>query len=78
MVRLVLSSDEIGRLLKPVRGQGGWQSLLRKLQSQIEGNVLVLTQEDVARILRYREKYGSGGWQGRLGFLNRHALKPAA
>ena len=52
--------------MRPVAGQGGWQSLLRKLQKQIKGNTLTLTEDDSRRILRYILSYGSGGWQDRL------------
>jgi hypothetical protein len=50
-----------------VNGQGGFQSLLRILQGRIQnGNELVLTPDLAARIARYVQKYGSGGFQGRL------------
>ena len=78
MMRIVLSNDEVTLLLKPVVGQGGWQSLLRRLQRQLEGSVLVLGPADVQKIVRYRERYGSGGWQGRLGFLRRISFDSAA
>jgi hypothetical protein len=78
VVTINLTSDELSRLLKPVRGEGGWQRLLRKLQAQLRGPELSLTPQDVARICRYREKYGDGGWQGRLSFLKRHSLDVAA
>jgi hypothetical protein len=78
MTKVVLSNEEKGLLLKPVVGQGGWQSLLRRLQRQLDGSVLSLTPADVQRIGRYRERYGSGGWQGRLAFLRRVSLDSAA
>ena len=39
-----LNREDLGLLMRPVAGQGGWQSLLRKLQKQIDGNTLTLTQ----------------------------------
>jgi hypothetical protein len=75
---IVLSAEELELLMRPVRGKGGWQSLLRKLQRQVSGATLVLDHSDVAKVCRYRDKYGSGGWQGRLGFLKRHKLDSAA
>jgi hypothetical protein len=77
-VTIALSDHELARLLMPVRGEGGWQRLLRKLQAQLNGSVLSLTAQDLARIRRYRDKYGNGGWQGRLQFLTRVTLDSAA
>jgi hypothetical protein len=65
-VEVQLNREDLELLMRPVAGQGGWQSLLRKLQKQIEGNTLTLTEEDSRRILRYILSYGSGGWQDRL------------
>lgn len=61
-----LNREDLQLLMRPVAGQGGWQSLLRKLQKQIDGNTLTLTEDDSRRILRYILSYGSGGWQDRL------------
>lgn len=61
-----LSREDLELLSRPVAGRGGWQSLLRKLQKQINGNVLTLTEDDSRKILRYILSYGSGGWQDRL------------
>ena len=61
-----LSREDLEHLMRPVAGHGGWQSLLRKLQRQINGNTLTLTEADSRRILRYILSYGSGGWQDRL------------
>ena len=55
------------RLLKrPIEGSGGWQSLLRLLQRRLEGQDLSLTPGEIARILRYKTRYGQGGFQDRL------------
>jgi hypothetical protein len=64
-VEVQLNREDLELLIRPVAGQGGWQSL-RKLQMQIDGNTLTLTEEDSRRILRYILSYGSGGWQDRL------------
>ena len=68
--------------MRPVAGQGGWQSLLRKLQKQIKDDTLTLTEDDSRRILRYILSYGSGGWQDRLAAISgtsvrRSKAKPA-
>jgi hypothetical protein len=68
-MRVELSEQDLEQLMRPVRGQGGWQSLVRRLQRQVEGNVITLTEEDQARILHYLLSYGTGGWQDRLGAL---------
>jgi hypothetical protein len=62
-----LSGIALGRLKRPVRGRGGFQSLLRKLQDQLDGDVLRLEPADVERLIRYTLEYGTGGFQNRTG-----------
>lgn len=67
-LRLELGVGAAARLRRPVRGQGGFQNLLRTLQAQLtENNVLTLTPTLAGRIARYVRNYGDGGFQGRLG-----------
>lgn len=69
-IRIVLSSEAIAKLRLPVNGQGGFQSLLRSIQGSLgESNELVLTAAQAGRIARYVNKYGGGGFQGRLSFV---------
>lgn len=66
-IRVVLPQVAIAKLQRPVNGQGGFQSLLRVLQSRIQNdNELILTPAMAAKIARYVQRYGSGGFQGRL------------
>lgn len=65
-MRIQLSDEDLEQLMRPVRGQGGWQSLVRRLQRQVDGNVIELTENDQQRILHYLLSYGTGGWQDRL------------
>lgn len=68
-VRVVidLTPDEAERLSRPILGQGGFQSLLRRLQAQLtDDSQMVLGLADVRRIVRYQARYGTGGFQGRL------------
>ena len=64
-MRLPLTSAALSKLRKPVRGQGGFQSLLRKLQTQLDGGELQVTVEDVERLVRYSASHGGGGFQER-------------
>ena len=67
-IRVELTDEAARALRRPVRGQGGFQTLLRTLQSRLtEGNVLTLTPAVAGRIARYVHDYGQGGFQGRLG-----------
>ena len=62
-----LTAVEKERLMKPVVGEGGWQSLMRQLKEQIgPDNTLSINQMQLERIIRYSQLYGVGGWQGRL------------
>ena len=65
-MKIQLSDDDLEQLMRPVRGQGGWQSLVRRLQRQVDGNVIELSEEDQKRILHYLLSYGTGGWQQRI------------
>jgi hypothetical protein len=65
-IRLELPTDAVAALQRPVNGVGGFQSLLRALQKQLNGNELVLTPDLVEKIARYVDRYGQGGFQGRL------------
>jgi len=66
-VIIELTPKEVELLSRPIHGQGGFQSLLRRLQSQLnDESQLVLRIEDVRQIVRYWVRYGTGGFQGRL------------
>ena len=66
-VVIALTPDEAERLSRPIHGQGGFQTLLRRLQAQlIDDSQIVLGLADVRRIVRYQARYGTGGFQGRL------------
>jgi HKD family nuclease len=61
-----LTGEQIEILNRPVTGSGGYQSLLRRLQDNLNGNLLRLTKNDCERIVRSATKYGAGGFQTRL------------
>jgi hypothetical protein len=65
---IVLNEDEIARLLKPQKGTGGFQSLMRRLQSQYRKGTqeLLVTDEDLADIQSYAFDYKQGGWEDDL------------
>lgn len=75
-VAIELTAEGCRKLLRRIEGNGGHQSLLRKLGKQIHRYRilpadpiklrLVCVKEDVERIIRYRKNYGGGGFQGRL------------
>jgi hypothetical protein len=64
-MKIQLSAAELSRISRPVRGQGGFQSLLRKLQKQLDGNLLEVSEADLERLVRYSFAYGQGGFQER-------------
>jgi hypothetical protein len=56
-------------------GEGGWQHLLVKLQTQLNIHTLEIDLDggDLEKIPRYAFDYGNGGWEGRLkGIFDRH------
>ena len=67
-VRMTVSLDknEVEVLMKPVNGQGGFQNLVRKLQTRVRGRRVWFTPDEVVTLHRYVTNTGSGGFQGRL------------
>ncbi len=78
MITLTLNESEQEFLFRQdpsARKDGGWQSLLVKLQDQFDETTMVITLDDrdLERIPRYAFNYGNGGWEGRLsGVFGRH------
>lgn len=71
MLSITLSPMQLSTLYRQdpnTRTQGGFQSLLVKLQEQVDRvtNRLFITGDDFERIRRYAFRYKSGGWQTRL------------
>ena len=64
-VSIHLTPLDAKTLRKPIRGRGGLQSLLRKLQHQLDDRHLEVSRADLARLRRYSLGYGGGGFQGR-------------
>lgn len=62
---IVLSRRTVALLAKPIRGQGGFQTLLRRLQRQCARGALTVSAVDVERLTRYARRYGGGGFQRR-------------
>ena len=60
-----LSQAIRNRLMRPVNGKGGFQTLLRKLRGQLNGDWVLVTPEDAERLSRYSYAYGGGGFQRR-------------
>ena len=65
-MKIQLSPGEVTRYTRPIRGQGGFQVLLRRLAKQISSTgVLTVSGDDLEKLLRYSFKYGQGGFQER-------------
>lgn len=65
-VQIRLSPQALAALSKPVNGRGGHQTLLRRLQRQIDDGVLTASPGDIEKMIRYMLSYGRGGFQQRL------------
>ena len=80
MTRIIqLNEEEATELLQQdpeSSGRGGFQSLLVKLQRQLDRNTneLELHDSDLERIPRYAFEYRNGGWQSRLIKIFRRTL----
>jgi hypothetical protein len=64
---LQLTQAEAEEITGPV-GEGGHQSLHKRLTGQLEnGNLqITLTDQQLGELIRYITQYGVGGFQGRL------------
>lgn len=69
-----LNEDESERLMRPVVGEGGFQSLLRALQDNFDPSTgfLILDENQIERIVRYTNEYGWGGFEGRIDGVRRN------
>ena len=66
-VTIFLHGREKTLLMRPVRGQGGWNSLLRHLQGKLDRHGRMdLDSVEILRIRNYAEHHGVGGFQSRL------------
>lgn len=66
-----LSAEDLEPLFREIKGTGGFQSFLKKLQNQYspaEG-VLILEEEDVEKMINYSTLYGQGGFQDRISII---------
>lgn len=61
-----LSEETAAGLSQPVSGEGGFQSLVRALQSRLSGRFLEVDDDTREQIEHYAYDYGSGGWQDLL------------
>ena len=65
-ITVKLTPDQLEYLQRRLRGQGGFQSLLARLQHNLNGSLLTLTRADCEQVVRYAMEYGEGGFQARL------------
>lgn len=65
-IGLTLGPRALEALSRPVAGRGGFQTLLRQLQGAVQERQLTLNPDQVAKVVRYVQRYGQGGFQGRL------------
>lgn len=68
MKKITLDKQEMSQLMRPIVGQGGWQSLLARLQALLDQNTgeITLSDEDRGCLCRYAFDYGNGGWESQL------------
>ena len=68
MPQFILDARERTALGCPVNGEGGFQSLARRLQQDLNQKTgeIAVSDDDVDRITKYCARYGQGGWQDRL------------
>lgn len=68
-MRIRLEQEMISKIKRPVHGRGGFQSLIRKLQKNLDGDFLNVDSRDIERINRYSTCYGKGGFEEQIFLL---------
>ena len=68
MPEFILSAEEMDQLDVRVTGDGGFQSLMRRFQGDLDVQTgrIEVSDKDVERIARYCTEYGQGGYQDRI------------
>lgn len=68
-----LTELEAEAFMRPIVGQGGFQSLLRALRATYEKKTRTLTLDgdQIEKINRYTQEYGAGGFEDRLDGVRR-------
>ncbi|MCZ6172962.1 hypothetical protein [Campylobacter ureolyticus] len=61
-----LSQSALNAINEEVRGSGGYQTLMRKLQKQLIGTELHYSDDYLEKIKRYAKEYNNGGYQNRF------------
>jgi hypothetical protein len=68
------SPGEVAEINKPVKGRGGFQSLMKLLQQKVAGGgAVTFTDAEVGKLVRYMS-YRPGGFEGRLAAAMRREL----
>ena len=78
MAHYELTREEIADLDRPVKGLGGFEGLMRRLQKQVNhatGEIKV-SDDDLAEIQRCAFDYKQGGFEDRLVFIFGRVLGP--
>lgn len=72
----MLNENEMRELDLEAVGDGGFQTLIRRLQTNLNRGTgeIKVSDTDVVRLRRYCTDYGQGGWQDRLARAFRRVL----
>jgi hypothetical protein len=76
----VLNEAEEACLLKPVKGRGGFQTFMRRLQNSYRRGsqeLPVLTDDDLEQMQKYAFDYGHGKWEEDLKTIFSRHLGPS-
>lgn len=71
MHEYILTQSEVEALMRPIKGEGGWQSLLLALQAGLHSDILYVDDKSYKRVARYLSNSDPdnrdwGGWQQRI------------
>ena len=77
-IQFTLKGPEAAELMKPVNGQGGFQTFFRKLQGKLvsPANTIDLSDAELGRIVRHIT-YRPGGFEDRLNTIFGRSIREA-
>lgn len=64
-MRVILDNKAIDAIKKSTGNNGGFQTLMKKLSDNLNGQILTYDSDDLEKLERYAKEYGSGGFEDR-------------
>ncbi|QKF93099.1 hypothetical protein [Campylobacter sp. CCUG 57310] len=64
-MQTILDDKAMEAIKKSAGDSGGFQTLMKKLLNQLNGQILTYDEDDLEKLERYTKEYGVGGFENR-------------